>query len=55
MEEFYAKLEEGAYIDEGEAVESQESTIEDNESHDEMIIASDMTADDYENMDFDKK
>ena len=50
----YAKLEEGAYIDEGEAVESQESTIEDNESHDEMIIASDMTADDYENMDFDK-
>lgn len=55
MEEFYAKLEEGAYIDEGEAVESQESTIEDNESHDEMIIASDMTADDYENMDFDEK
>ena len=55
MEEFYAKLEEGAYIDEGEAIESQESTIEDNESHDEMIIASDMTADDYENMDFDEK
>ena len=55
MEEFYAKLEEGDYIDEGEFV--TEETVDENatDSVDEVIENSDMTSDDYENIAFDEE
>ena len=61
MEEFYAKLDEGDYIDEYDATASEaaeESSTEATESAetvDEAILSSDMTADDYENVEFDEK
>ncbi|MCD1023352.1 transcription termination factor NusA [Enterococcus sp. SMC-9] len=56
MEEFYAKLEEGDYIDEGE-FSTEEISVEDAPTQpvDEVIENSDMTSDDYENIAFDEE
>lgn len=50
MTEFYEKLAEGDYIDENDP-----SLSEAEEALDEVIIASDMTADDYENIELDEQ
>ena len=61
MEEFYAKLDEGDYIDEYDANASEAAeeisteATESTETLDEAILSSDMTADDYENVEFDEK
>jgi len=59
MEEFYAKLDEGDYIDEYNPEEGNNEAVDETlaaeEAVDEAIVASDMTADDYENIDFDEK
>lgn len=51
MEDFYAKIEDGDYVDAGETVESTDAS----EITDDQTITPDMTADDYENINFDDK
>ncbi|HIX70289.1 MAG TPA: transcription termination factor NusA [Candidatus Enterococcus stercoravium] len=45
MEEFYAKLEEGSYIDAGEDFDTLEDALQET---DEALVNSDLTADEYE-------
>ena len=55
MEEFYAKLEEGDYIDEGEFTNEETAGVNETDSVDEVIENSAMTSDDYENIAFDEE